>query len=75
MLNQKCSLQETSKNIWNSMKSPNLQTIGIEEEEISHLQDPENIFNKIIENFPNLRKEMPINIQELYRIANTLKQK
>jgi hypothetical protein len=26
-----------------------------------------NIFNKIIENFPNLKKELTINIQEVYR--------
>jgi hypothetical protein len=31
------------------------------------LQGSENIFNKIIENFPNLEKEMPKNIQEDYR--------
>ena len=32
---------------------------------IFQLKDPENIFNKIIqENFPNLKKEMPMNIQE-----------
>jgi hypothetical protein len=45
------------------MKRPNLR--GIEGGEESQFQDPENIFNKVIEeNFPNLKKEMPINIQE-----------
>ena len=39
------------------------------------LQGSENIFNKIIENFPNLKKEMPINIQEAYRTPNRLDQK
>ena len=35
-----------------------------------------NIFNKIIEeNFPNLKKEMPMNIQEAYRTPNRLDQK
>jgi hypothetical protein len=35
-----------------------------------------NIFNKIIEeNFPNLKKEMPMNIQEAYRTPNRLGQK
>ena len=35
-----------------------------------------NIFNKIIEeNFPNLKKEMPMNIKEAYRSPNTLDQK
>jgi hypothetical protein len=37
---------------------------------------PVNIFNKIIEeNFPNLKKEMSMNIQEAYRTLNSLDQK
>jgi hypothetical protein len=37
---------------------------------------PENIFNKIIEeNFPNLKKEIPINIQYTYRTPIRLNQK
>jgi hypothetical protein len=37
---------------------------------------PANIFKKIIEeNFSNLKKEMPMNIQEAYRTTNTLVQK
>jgi hypothetical protein len=47
--------------------------IGIEENEDSQLKRPVNIFNKIIkENFPYLKKEMPMNIQEAYRIPNRL---
>jgi hypothetical protein len=46
------------------MKRPNLSIIGIEESEDSQHKGAVNIFNKIIEeNFPNLKKEMPINIQ------------
>ena len=53
------------------MKRPNLKIIGIEEGEESELKGPENIFNKIIEeNFPNLKKEMAINVQEAYRTPN-----
>jgi len=44
------------------MRRSNLRIIGIEESEDSQLKGPGNIFNKIIEeNFPNLRKNMPIN--------------
>ena len=57
-------------------KRSNLRIIGIEEGEESQLQDTENILNKIIEeNCPNLKKEMPINIQEAYRILIRLDQK
>jgi hypothetical protein len=43
---------------------------------IFQLKGPAYIFNKIIEeNFPNLKKEMPMNIQEVYRTPNKLDQK
>jgi hypothetical protein len=45
------------------MRRPNLRIIGIQESEDSQLKGPVNIFNKIIEeNFPNLKKEMSMNI-------------
>ena len=57
------------------MTKPNLRIIGIEESEDSQLQEPVNIFNKILEeNFPNLKKEMLVNIQEAYRTPNRLDQ-
>jgi hypothetical protein len=58
------------------MRRPNLWITGIEESEDFQLKRPVNIFNKIIEeNVPNLKKEMPINIQEAYRTPNRLDQK
>jgi hypothetical protein len=50
--------------------------IGVDENEDFQLKGPANIFNKIIEvNFPNLKKEMSMNIQEAYRTPNRLDQK
>jgi hypothetical protein len=50
------------------MRRPNLWIIGVDENEDFQLKGPANIFNKIIEeNSPNLKKEMPMNIQEAYR--------
>jgi hypothetical protein len=47
------------------MRRPNLRITGIEGSKDSQLTGPVDIFNKIIEeNFPNLKKEMPMNIQE-----------
>jgi hypothetical protein len=58
------------------MRRPNLRIIGIEESVDSQLKGPVNIFNKTIEeNFPNLKKEIPMNIQEAYRTPNRLNQK
>jgi hypothetical protein len=54
------------------MKRPNLRIIGIDYyNEDSQLKEPENVFNKIIEeNFPKLKKEMDIKVQEAYRTPN-----
>jgi hypothetical protein len=47
------------------MKRPNLRIILIEESEDVQLNWQVNIFHKIIEeNFPKLKKKMPMNIQE-----------
>jgi hypothetical protein len=53
------------------MRRPNLRIIGIEEGKDSQLKGLVNIFNKIIEeNFPNIKKEVLINIQEANRSPN-----
>ena len=57
------------------MRRPNLRMIGTEESNDMQLIGSVNILNKIIEeNFPNLKKEMLINIQEVYRTLNRLEQ-
>jgi DNA-binding winged helix-turn-helix (wHTH) protein len=81
--NAKCKMQKKKKTltqniqeIKDKMRRPNLKIIGIDENEGFQLKGPVNIFNKIIkENFPNLKKEMPINIQEAYRTPSRLDQK
>ena len=57
------------------MRRPTLQIIGVDEKDFQ-LKRPANIFNKIMEeNFPNLKNDMPMNIQEAYRTPNRLDQK
>jgi hypothetical protein len=69
--NAKKLLTQNNQEIQDTMRRPNLRIIGIEESEDSQLKGPVNIFNTIIEeNFPNLKKEMPMNIQEAYRTPN-----
>jgi hypothetical protein len=49
----------------NSIKRQNLRMMGIEEAEEAQAKGIHNIFNKIMtENFPNLKKVMPIQVQE-----------
>jgi hypothetical protein len=58
------------------MRRPNLWIIGADEKEDFQLKWPANIFNKIIEvNFPYLKEELPMNIQEAYKTPNRLDQK
>jgi hypothetical protein len=60
-------LSQNSQEIQDTMRRPNLKIIGIEESEDPQLKGPVNIFKKSIEeNFPNLKKEIPMRIQEAY---------
>jgi hypothetical protein len=76
--NAKCKRlrAQNIQDIQDTMRRPNLNIIGIEESDNSQFKGPVNIFNKIVEeNYPNLKKGMPINIQEAYRTPNRLDQK
>jgi hypothetical protein len=69
-------LTKNVQEIQNTMRRPNLRIIDIDENEDFQLKGPVNIFNKIIEEFfPNLKKEICMNIQETYRTTNSLDQK
>ena len=74
--NAKCKkiLTQNIQEIQEIMRT-NLRIIGIEESKYSQFKWPVNIFNKIRANFPNLKKDMPMNIQEAYSIPNKLNQK
>jgi chromosome segregation ATPase len=64
--NAKCKkiLTYTIEEIQDTMRRPNPRIIRIHKSEDVQLKGPANIFNKIIEeNIPNLKKEMPMNIQ------------
>jgi hypothetical protein len=76
--NTKCKkiLTQNIQEIQDTMRRPNLRIIGVDENEDFQLKGPANIFNNIIEKkFPNLKKVMPMNIQEAYRTPNRLAQK
>ena len=57
------------------IQRPILRIIGIEESKNFQFKGSVNIFNEMTqENFPNLKKEMPMNIQEAHRTPNRLDQ-
>ena len=58
------------------MRRPKVRIIGIEENKDSQLKGQVSIFNNVQEeNFPNLKKEMSLNIKESYRTPNKFDQK
>ena len=62
-------LTQNIQEIWDTVKRPNLRIIGVEEGEDLQLKGPENIFTKIIEeNFPNLKKDIPMKVHIEHRI-------
>jgi hypothetical protein len=58
------------------LKRSNLRIIGIEENEDFQHKGPEDVLNKLIEeNFPNLKNEMDIKVEEAYSTPNKWNQK
>ena len=64
--------EERLRNLWDNFKCFNIRIIGVPEEEEEE-QDIENLFEKIMENFPNLAKEIEFQeIQEAQRVPKKL---
>jgi chromosome segregation ATPase len=75
LVKQLKTCERNMQELTDSIKRPNLRIMGIEEGEEVQAKGICNIFNKIItENFPNLEKAMPIQVQEVSRTPNRLDQ-
>jgi hypothetical protein len=69
-------ITQSIQEVQGTMKRPNLRITRIEENKDTQIKGPENVLNKIIEdNFPKLKKEMDIKVQEAYRTPNKWNQK
>jgi hypothetical protein len=75
LLKQLKTCERNTQELSNSTKRPNQRITGTEEGEEVQAKGIHNIFNKIItENFPNLEKTMPIQVQKTSRTPNRLDQ-
>jgi hypothetical protein len=75
LVKQLKSCEGNMQEITDSIKRPNLRIMGIKEREEVQIKGIHNRFNKIImDNFPNLEKVLPIQVQEASRTPNTLDQ-
>jgi hypothetical protein len=69
-------LTQNIQEILGIMKRPILRMIRIEKGEVFQLKGQKNIFKETIqENFPKIKEEIPINIQEAYRTPDRMEQK
>ena len=60
------------RDLWGNIKCPNIQIIGVPEEE-DRKKDHEKILQEIIvENFPKMRKEIVTQVQETQRVPNRI---
>jgi hypothetical protein len=72
LVKQLKTCEKKIQELTDSIKRPNMRTMGIEEREEVQAKGMCNIFKKIIaENFPNLEKTMPIQVQEASRTLNS----
>jgi hypothetical protein len=75
LVRQLKSCNRSMQKLINSIKTPNLRTMSTEERERVQAKRMHNIFNKIMtENFPNLEKTIPIQVQEAPRTPNKIEQ-
>jgi hypothetical protein len=71
LLKQHKTCERNTQELTDSIKRQNLRIMSIEEGGEVQTKGISNIFNKIItENFPNLEKTMPIQVQEASRTPN-----
>ena len=67
--------EDKFRDFWDDVKHPNIQIIGVPEEE-DKKKGCEKILEEIIaENFPNMGKEIVIQVQETQRIPNSINPK
>ena len=66
--------EDNFKDLWNSVKCPNIQIIGVpEEEDMRREKGHEKILQEtIIENFPKMGKEVATQVQESQSVPNRI---
>ena len=65
--------EDNIRDLWDNVKCPNIQIIGVPEEEEDKKKGHEKILEEIIlENFPKLGKEILTQLQETHRVPNRI---
>ena len=65
--------EDNLRDLWDSVKRPNIRIIGVPEEEEDKKKDHEKILEEImVENFPKIGKEVITQVQETQRVPNRI---
>ena len=65
--------EDNLRDLWDNVKRPNIQIIGVPEEEDDKEKGHEKLLKEIIaENFPKMGKEIATQVQETQRIPNRI---
>ena len=65
--------EDNQGDLWDNVKCPNIQIIGVPEEEEGKKTDHEKILEEVIvENFPKMGKEIITQVQETQRVPNRI---
>ena len=60
------------RDLWDNVKCPNIQIIGVPEEEDKKKGFEKILEETIVENFPKIRKEIATHVQETQRVPNRI---
>ena len=64
--------EDNLRDLWDNVKRPNIQIIGVPEEE-DKKKDHEKILEEtVVENFPKMGKEIATQVQETQRVPNRI---
>ena len=64
--------EDNLRDLWDNVKQPNIRIIGVPEEEDKKKRHEKILEERIVENFPKMRKEIAIQVQETQRIPNRI---
>ena len=64
--------EDNLRDLWDNVKHPNIQTIGVPEEEDKKKGHEKILEEIIVENFPKMGKEIATQVQETQRVLNRI---
>ena len=64
--------EDNLRDLWNNVKSPNTQILGVPEEEDKKKSHEKILQEIIVENFPKIGKEIATQVQETQRVPNRI---